>query len=235
VDTIKRIINDLGILPDHDIMLFIGVEGSNDINFFREISKVLAKSEQDIPDLELLEKEGKILFIPLGGSNVALWTDRLKGFNRPEIHLFDRDTIPPSDPKYKNVADEINKRENSEAIITSKLEIENYLHPRAINLARPEVVVTFEDFDDVPSKVAEYIHNLSNSPKTWASLDEETKKKKESTCKKWLNSTAVTFMTPDLLSEQDPKDDIRNVLRRVYELIQNPLYIDTVKSELVDH
>jgi hypothetical protein len=230
--TLKRIIKDLGILPDHDVKLFLGVEGSNDINFLKELSKILSQKEPDIPNLELLDNLGEILFVPLGGSNLALWTDRLKGFNRPEIHIFDRDTEPPKEPKYKKIADAINSKENSEAFILSKLEIENYLHPTAIQSARPEVDITFGDYDDVPSMAAQKVHEKSGSPKQWKILDDETKKKKESASKKWLNAMAVKYMTPELLTIQDPQDNMRNILRRINECVQNPMIINTQKAEI---
>ncbi|MCU7496684.1 MAG: ATP-binding protein [Ignavibacteria bacterium] len=231
-ETIKRIIKDLGILADHDVKLFLCVEGPNDINFFKEISKVLAQTEPDIPNLEDLENAGSVIFIPFGGSNLALWTSRLKGFNRPEIHIYDRDTIPPKEPKYKKNADETNLRDNCEAYILSKLEIENYLHPTAVQRVRPEVVIAFGDFDDVPIMAAQKLLENSDSPNSWDSLDDENKKKKESACKKWLNALAVKHMTPELLSIRDPQDELRNILRRVNEFVQRPMVINTVKAEI---
>ena len=40
-DTIKDIVESLGVLPDHNVKVFFGVEGKNDINFLRIISRTL--------------------------------------------------------------------------------------------------------------------------------------------------------------------------------------------------
>jgi predicted ATP-dependent endonuclease of OLD family len=101
-DENNRIFADsLGVLPDNTVKLFIGVEGKNDIIFLHSISKKLASEGLNIPDLEKLEIEGKILFFPLGGSNLALWTSRLEVLNRPEFHLYDRGNPPPTPAAYQ--------------------------------------------------------------------------------------------------------------------------------------
>ena len=43
-------------------------------------------ADEKMPDLQELEDNGSIIFIPLGGSNLIHWTSRLKGLNRPEFH-----------------------------------------------------------------------------------------------------------------------------------------------------
>lgn len=218
-DTTFGIISrSLGILPDNNIKMFLGVEGANDINFFKSISKILSQTENEILDLEILENEGKLLFIPFGGSNLALWTNRLSNLNRSEIHICDRDTIPPAAPKYQNFINEINQREGCQAFVTSKLELENYLHISAIRTVRPEINITFGDYDDVPSIVAKFIHE-NNSQTPWDDLDEDRKDKKKSKVKKWLNVEAAKNMTPALLNERDPNDDIRNILRAITTII----------------
>ncbi len=55
------------MLPDHDVKAFIGVEGINDINFMLEMSRMLIANGLDVPNLEQLEHDGKIVFFPLGG------------------------------------------------------------------------------------------------------------------------------------------------------------------------
>jgi hypothetical protein len=92
----------LGVLPDNNVKLFIGVEGPNDITFLQNISSALIKDGQDLLDLEEMELNGELIFFPLGGSTLALWSSRLEQLNRPEFHLCDRDTQPPSPPKYQS-------------------------------------------------------------------------------------------------------------------------------------
>ena len=73
-DTTRQLLaNTLGVLPEHDVKIFIGVEGINDINFLINISKVLSQAGESVPNLGDLENQGKIIFFPLGGSNLALW------------------------------------------------------------------------------------------------------------------------------------------------------------------
>jgi len=171
-DTNNLLVKSLGVLPDNSIKLFIGVEGKYDIVFLKNMSKAL-KNEDGVLDLDKMEMEGELIFFPLGGSSLALWTSRLEPLSRPEFHLFDCDTPPPADPKYKVQADEINQRDRCKAMITGKAEMENYIHFQAINDTYQQFEITlglganFNDFDDVPYKVAELVHNVSGSPNSW--------------------------------------------------------------------
>lgn len=67
-----------------------------------------------------MELEGELIFFPLGGSSLALWTSRLEHLSRPEFHLFDRDNMPPAGAKYQAEADVINMRDRCMAVITGK-------------------------------------------------------------------------------------------------------------------
>jgi predicted ATPase len=218
-DTCQLLARDLGILPDHDVKLFIGVEGINDINFLKGISRILNVGGEDTPDLNQLEDDGKIIFIPCGGTNLALWACRLGNLNRPEFHLFDRDVKPPEVSKNNPTVHEINIRDNCEAVLTQKKEIENYLHPLAIAAARPEVDINFGDFDDVPAMVAQAIHENSDSAVSWEELKDRTRSKKISRAKQWLNTNAVDAMTPDLLNESDPNGDVKGWFKMMSELM----------------
>lgn len=218
--TYGLITKQLGVLPDHDIKLFIGVEGENDINFLKNISIVLAGAGEDVPNLAQLEDDDQIMFIPVGGSNLTSWTARLKGLNRPEFHFFDRDVAPPGIPRYQNLLAEINTRPNCMAHFTGKGEIENYLHSNAIKAVRPEVDITFGPFDDVPALVASAVHSASESETPWDELEDEKKRKKMSQAKAWLNTEAVSAMTPELLDEADPSGDIRGWLSEIGELLR---------------
>ena len=136
----------LGVLPDHDVKVFVGVEGGNDINFLIEMSKMFLANGIDILNLEQLEQEGKIIFFPVGGSNLALWTSRLVSLNRPEFYLFDREDEHPTPSRNQKIVDDINKRENCKAVLTNKKEIENYLHPLAIKSVIEKVEISFGDY-----------------------------------------------------------------------------------------
>ncbi len=214
--TIDKVRDALGILPDHDVKLFIGVEGSNDEAFLKGISEVLSQSDEEIKSIESLEAEGRVVFITTAGSNIGSWVSRLNGLNIPEFYLFDRDNQPPLEPHYKEAADVINAKENSEAHHTSKRELENYIHKDAIALVRGDITLPeLNDFDDLPQIVAQLVHEASESTKSWVDVEEETKKKKTSSAKKWLNAEAVKHMTVDMLSELDPGEEVVGWLRKI--------------------
>lgn len=216
--TYRNIAHSLGVIPDHNVRIFVGVEGVNDIDFLRGISKILNVAGEDVLDLGELEAEGKLIFIPLGGSNLSLWTHRLSGLNRPEFHLFDRDDQPPIRSRHQDTVDAIKLR-GATALLTGKREMENYLHVDAIH--EPiGVTIHSNDFDDVPQLVAEQIHTGSGSTIPWVNLDGDKKKKKISSVKRRLNTEAVLRMTPLRLTDSDPNSEVRSWLaeiRRLYE------------------
>lgn len=200
-----------GVLPDNAIKLFIGVEGRHDIAFLKHMARVLRQAGCDVFDLEKMELNAELIFFPLGGSSLALWTSRLGPLCRPEFHLFDRDEQPPAAAKYQAEADAINARARCKAVITGKKEMENYLHFEAINEAYAHVcnvalglATNFAEFDDVPAKIAELVHNASGSPTAWAALSEDVKEKKISNAKRNLNEHAASLMTKVRLDQVDP-------------------------------
>lgn len=224
-ETLAEIARSLGVLPDHNVKLFIGVEGVNDINFLKGISKVLKSAGEDVLDLESLEMNGDIIFVPFGGGNLALWASRLKHLNRPEYHICDRDDPPPDPPKYSDYMAAVNAREGCTAVATSKREMENYLHPDAIveayrqnglNITLP---AAFADFDDVPTIVAQAVHSASSGV-PWQDLSEEKRVEKVKRVKRQLNAVAPRKMTVDRLRQTDPNNEIRGWLNRISELVR---------------
>jgi len=214
-ETNKVFASSLGVLPDNSIKLFIGVEGRHDITFLKHIAKILRQAGCDVLDLEKMELDGELIFFPLGGSSLALWTSRLEPLSRPEFHLFDRDNRPPAAAKYQAQADTINARARCKAVVTGRKEMENYLHHDAINEAYTRVckinlglAASFAAFDDVPVKIAEMVHAASGSPTAWAALDEETQGKKISNAKRNLNEHAASSMTKARLDEVDPDGQV---------------------------
>lgn len=220
-----EIAKSLGVLPDNAVKIFIGVEGKHDINFLKNISKVLVESGEPVLDLEKMEFEGELIFIPLGGSSLALWVSRLRELNKPEFYIFDRDHSPPAQPKYIQQQNEINVRDNCKALNTCKREMENYIHFDAINRVYEShgihlnLTRNFGDFDDVPEAVAELVHNLSGSPTAWVSLDPDTKGKKASRVKGMLNGEAAKLMTSELLNDIDKSDSVRGWFAQLKRMI----------------
>ena len=215
--TIREIITSLGVLPDHNIKVFFGVEGRNDINFLRNISKILHDAGEEVPDLGAAEDARHLVFVPLGGSSLDLWVSRLEGFNRPEFYLFDRDTRPPRAPKYKAEADAINQRPNCRAWHTNKRELENYIHKDVIAGVYPNYKGTGDAFEDVPMLFAQAVHEAVDSSLPWENVvrDPEKLKEKISRAKKRLCSEFVLKMNPELLTRVDPNGDVRGWLREV--------------------
>ena len=221
-ETVKEIVKSLGVLPDHNIKVFFGVEGRNDISFLCAISKILHDAgEGDIPDLGEAEDYGHLVFVPLGGSSLNLWVSRLEGFNRPEFYLMDRDTTPPADPHYKARADEMNARDVCTAWHTGKRELENYIHESLIAAEYQNYAGAGTDFEDIPTLFAQAVHESSDSDSTWTDVlsNPEKLKKKVSNAKKRLNTDFVSRMTPELLTQVDMNDDVRGWLREIGTVI----------------
>jgi putative ATP-dependent endonuclease of the OLD family len=212
--TLKKIISTLGVLPDHDVKVFLGVEGKHDISFLKNLSKILSETEADIPNLTQSELQGKLVFVPLGGSSLELWVNRLQGLNRAEFYLTDRDNEPPNPPAYHAQVTAWNAR-GCTAWVTSKRELENYLHLDLLKKELPLYSGTFADFEDVPTLAATAIHSAAEFTKPWESLDSKTKKEKSSRAKKVLNEVIASKMTPELLTQTDPSNEIRQWLRAI--------------------
>ncbi len=215
-----RLRDTLGILPNHNVRVFVGVEGPNDIEFLSRISAILSIVEPDIPDLRAAEQAGRLVYIPMGGSTLELWTNRLQGLAIPEVHIMDRDNPPPALPKYHDAADRVNDRgPGAVAFTTSCREMENLLHRDAILEEFGYAPALIHPFDDVPAIVAELVHAAAGSPNPWASLNEEKRGKKISQAKRRLNRGAVDHMTPDRLNASDQAGEVRTWLRRIGQVI----------------
>lgn len=217
--TLVAIKSTLGVLPDHDIKVFLGVEGKWDIQFLHRISRILAQTDPAIPNLQEAEENGSLVFVPLGGSSMDLWTFRLANLDRPEFYLTDRDTPPPAKPKYHDHLENWNARSNCTAWHTSKRELENYIHPTCIQRIAPAFPSSISDFDDVPMRLAECLHAASGSPNPWSGLSKEDKGKKASHAKKRLNTECVEFMTPALLAVTDPANEISSWLMAIKHVL----------------
>ncbi|MFL0806535.1 MAG: ATP-binding protein [Oceanobacter sp.] len=212
-----RIKESLGILANHNIKVFVGVEGPNDIEYINEISSRLSLDDKSIVDLRSAEQQGELVYIPMGGSTLELWTSRLEGLQVPEVHILDRDNPPPAPAKYQEAANRVNARgENCCSFITSRREMENYIHFEAIN-EEFEIQLTenFQPFDDVPTLVAKAVHEASESTVAWDNLDEKKQGKKESKAKKRLNRGSISYMTLDRLNNVDSDGEVLTWIRAI--------------------
>jgi AAA15 family ATPase/GTPase len=218
LDIIKK---TLGVLADHDVLIFVGVEGKWDISFLNEISGILHKADNSIIDLAAEEKAGKLVFIPLGGSSLELWTARLEKLDRPEYYITDRDNPPPANSKYFDQITVWNARPKCQAICTNKRELENYLHPSVVKAIASSFPDTIADFDDVPMMLAEHLYSADATLPAWATLDKKSQDKKASNAKRRLNQECVKAMTKDLLAESDPQGEIISWLNAIKQKMQS--------------
>lgn len=216
-ESLQRIKSSLGMFANHNIKAFIGVEGPNDIEFMNRISARLSLEDPTIIDLRNAEQQGELVYIPMGGSTLELWTNRLEGLQVPEVHVLDRDTPPPGQAKYQEAADRVNARgHHCSSFITNKREMENYIHYEAINIEFGlQLTENYNDFDDVPTLVAIAVHEASGSGTVWDDLDEKKKAKKESKAKKRLNRGAIDNMNLARLANIDPNSEVLGWLRRI--------------------
>lgn len=211
--TLETIKSTLGVLPDHDVKVFLGVEGKWDIEFLKRISKMINEHDGSAPDLNAAEDSGALVFVPLGGSSMELWGSRLVGLDRPEFYITDRDTPPPANPKYHAHHEAWNARDNCTAYCTSKRELENYLHPDAIRGLEPSFPDAIAPFDDVPMMLAEALHTADASAPDWNTVTPENRKKKASRAKRRLNCECADNMTVQLLADSDPDNEITGWLQ----------------------
>lgn len=211
--TNKLIAESLGVLPDHDVKLFIGVEGTHDISFLKGMSRLFIDAGIDVPSLEQLEISGEVIFLPIGGSNIAHWKSRLANLNIKELHIYDRDNQPPSAAKYQNYIDQINERSGCKGLLTSKREMENYIHYQAINDAYSRIGIAlgftnhFDDFADVPDNVAKLYQEISEKPT------------KMNNTKKLLNNLAISCMNYEQLREIDSDDEVLSWFREIERML----------------
>jgi predicted ATPase len=219
-DTLEAIKTTLGVLPDHDVKVFLGVEGKWDIEFLTRISKILSSHDQTVPNLMDAEASGALVFVPLGGSSMELWTHRLAGLDRPEFYLTDRDVSLPANPKYHAHLETWNARQGCTAWCTEKRELENYLHPDTIKAIAPSFPSLIGDFDDVPLLLAEALHSMDPSAPAWPAVTSQNQKDKASRAKRRLNKECVELMTPDLLAVSDPNGEIAGWLRAIGQAME---------------
>jgi predicted ATP-dependent endonuclease of OLD family len=204
---IADIASSLGLLPDVsisfndiDVKVILCVEGPTDVEFFNNISKLF---DIDIPN------NPEILTVSLGGGTLHHWVNKnyLRKLNRPEVHIYDNDV-----KKYKDVVDEINKRENSWATSTKMYEIENYIHPDIIPVLYniDEKFIKTEDAwleewkeMDISKTLSIFLKKIK--AEKYKSLTGEG----PDSIKKALNERGALRMTVEYLKDLDAYDEVK--------------------------
>lgn len=202
--------------PTSSVRLLLVVEGLYDIRFLRRISATLRAAQPDLPDLATLEARQELIFVPIGGGDMAAWSGRLAGLGLPEFHLYDREA-PPETQSRQRAADLVNRRAGCRAALTAKRNLENYLHPTAIRQAH-DIELSFGDADDVAELAARECYSLRFSSVCWEHLPARLRRRLRCRAKFWLNTYAAAAITPDLLAHRDPDGEVAGWLRAIAEL-----------------
>jgi len=217
-DTFHETAEDLGVLPSvtlTDLRVLVFVEGSNDVRFLYNISKVLMTEYDNIIDIE---NDRRIALITHSGDNFLDMVNEhaLSSLAIPQFHIFDRDKRDTERmSQLQRTLSELH--DGSHIEFTVKREMENYLHPDAIRAALG-ISVEFDDDEDVPLLVAKALHGNSNSGTSWEDLKSSGRSRWLGRAKKRLNEEAAAAMTPEMLSERNGLSEIISWFREIEEL-----------------
>jgi len=198
------------------VRVLLVVEGINDIDFLRLISRVLRSCDLRLPELESMERQGELVFLPFGGSHVVAWQQRLHPLGIPEFHLYDRE-LPPETDQRQETADAVNRRSQCCAVLTGKRSLENYLHPKAIAEAGG-IDVSFGDFDPVATLTAKSLHEAGIEDTPWELLSRRCRSRLTHRAKRWLNTKVAERMTPELLTQCDPDNEVITWMKTIASL-----------------
>jgi hypothetical protein len=198
-------------VPTNPAGVLVVVEGTNDAEFLRRISRVLNRRDLAVPDLSQLEADGRLTFMTASAFPVSI--PALLG---KQFHLYDRE-VPPISEERRRLAEALNRQPSCKAVLTSKRAMENYLHPEAIREASG-LQVSFGDSDDVAELAARASLQPGDS-RCWESLSKRSRRRLRDKAKKWLNREAVDCMTAERLAERDPDDEVIGWLRTIAELV----------------
>jgi putative ATP-dependent endonuclease of the OLD family len=199
-DVVSQVVADLGIIPDKRARVLVCVEGPHDLQFLKRINKVFRDEDSAIIDLFA---DPHVALVVLGRSTLQEWVNQhyLKNLDLPEVHIYDRDEVKNGKYKYQDAKDAVNARgDGSVGYLTTKREMENYLHIDAINEALQSVVdssFTFNITDecDVEDEIK-------------SALNGQGKIQRRS-IKHWLNEDAAAKMTLDRLHQRNAYDEIK--------------------------
>ena len=199
-EVLRTVADDLGVLPDKRVQLFVCVEGPNDVVFLRHMNRLVRQAKPGLPNVGT---DPRIVVLPLGGSTLQDWVNEqyLKNIGLPEFHIYDRN----EQAKYQSAVDEVNMRsDGSLAIFTTKREMENYLHPDAIKQVLG-VTVTVTDTCDVEQCVENALGK---------------KRINRRSIKRWLNDDAAATMTVDMLRQRGAFNELVDWLTEIGRLLR---------------
>jgi putative ATP-dependent endonuclease of the OLD family len=207
---LKTVAAELGVVPDNRAKVLLCVEGPHDFRFLKAINQILNQHDSSIP---IIFNEPKVAFVALGGSTLQEWVNEhyLRNVGLPEVHIYDRDVLTNGTYKYQEAYDTVNNRgDGSIAFLTTKRELENYLHLDAISDAfqHASTVVfsfTLDDDCDVEAEVA---------------IQLGQRKLNRRSMKHWLNDDAANCMTVARLQARNAYDEVLSWFTAVIERLK---------------
>ena len=227
-ETIKKIADALGVFPTpistKNKKVLVCVEGPNDVNALKHLSRIIHNNDQMMIDLG---SDERVIVFPLGGSTLKAWVQNqyFQKLELPEIHIYDRDT--EDNPKNQVYCVEVNNRsDDSKAFLTEKRELENYIHPDVI-YSEYGVKIEIDDWLDVPKEIAKCIHENAEDSKPWEEVTEEKKKEKVSKVKKRLNDDVIKKMSYEQLCEIDKSREVEKWLNSIMTLCEKNIMLKT--------
>lgn len=207
VDAFGQVAEALGVTPDSRVQVLVCVEGPTDVLALKALSSALHQADATLPNLI---SDERLAFVVLGGGTLEHWVNQhyLRGLNKREVHIYDGDV-----PEYAESARKVNERENgSWAVVTTKHEIESYLHKDAISMAFGfDIEVTDHPVEGkaTPKVFGEaFVAHSGNG-----------KPLKDSNAKRKLAQQAFPCMTAAMLDERDPGGEVRSWFRRLGDML----------------
>jgi len=200
-DIIDKIINELGIRPDYNLLkeikYLIFVEGVDDIHFLKAYAKTVLDK-----DLE----NDKILCVIGGGGSLKNYADlslfkKLKGSNLYSVMVDGDDQLNGKDKWCKKIEAKCNE-DAADFKKLSKREIENYCHPQAIYRKCPQLdfsKISIQNDNDIAKHLKEIglVKNFKND----------------------LNIEVFNEMTKEEWEEMDSSGEIKQFIENIYNKI----------------
>lgn len=207
---LKTITKELGIIPDKRAKVIVCVEGPHDLQFLQRMN-TLFQTEDSL--MVNIFTDPRVAFVVLGGSTLQEWVNNhyLKNIGLPEIHIYDRDQLEKGKYKYQEAQETVNARgDGSIGFLTSKREMENYLHIDAINeVFHPVLGHQFNfcltDDCDIENEI---VANLGGQ-----------KKIQRRSIKHWLNEDAASNMTIERLKSRNGYEEIKTWFHEIISRI----------------
>lgn len=230
-NVIRDIIDSLGVIPTTDTKAVIFVEGVNDIRFLESISDIL-RSDTRYSDYPNIKDDDQFIKLAPGGGNLSYWAHKFKSVQLPEIHIYDSDKggcTQKQESQLKaitNINEDDRKHPKTRGFLTRGREMENYLHIESIQAYLDDsyngasiTCPNFTDESDIPLELSKVTYESENGIGSWKVLSDDKKKEREKRIKRKLNTTAVSFMTLDLLEHSDPQRDVHSWFEAIKETL----------------